>query len=423
MITRFVLKPGEDMSLRTLAAPASPLPYDIQFAETGEQDFDNTSGTFTNTVSVVLSGPVTAGKSRTIKGYTIHNPTTNAAATVIVQRSGGERFRVTLQSGDTMNERGIYDLNGALKTLGSAATTAVFTRTSTSSNTITNNVSRTFAYTNTPGIAWIVGMRLRAAQTTVPQTNWMEGIITAVSATSVTILVDATAGAGTINNWSIGITGSVTVTANTPSRSQTINANYNAVIGDNGSLLNVTTGGSTIDVTLPSASSVGNGFLLFLRKSDTGVGVARFMDGVTPLFTLSRQSDVAAVFSDGTNYVPLYGIDVPDVRSVPMVSNGVRTINTIANGVQTFHEITLDQFTGATTENNAIDISNPRTGDMWIFNVSRDATAATKTLHFPDAKFVRSYGASPQAIGINEKWDFIVRVVSPTELRVSTRKY
>lgn len=423
MITRLALKNGEQLTFRTLAAPASPLPFDIQFAETGVSSFDNSPGSFTNTVTVALAGPITAGKSRTIKGFTVHNPTSNAAATVIVERNGSERFRVTLQAGDTMNERGIFDLNGAHKTLGSAATTSVFTRTSTSSNTITNNVSRTFAYTNTPGIAWIVGMRLRAAQTTVPQTNWMEGIITAVSATSVTILVDQIGGSGTIANWSIGITGSITVTANTPSRSQTINANYTAVIGDNGSLMNVTTGVSTIDVTLPSASSVGNGFVLYLRKSDTGAGVARFLDGVTPLFTLSRQNDVAAVMSDGTAYIPLEGIEVSDVRTVTMVSNGVRQIDTLANGVQTVHEITLNQFTGASTENNAIDILNPRTGDIWIYNVSRDGTAATKTIHFPDAKFVRSWGASPQAIGINEKWDFIVRVISPTELRVSTRKY
>jgi hypothetical protein len=53
-------------------------------------------------------------------------------------------------------------------------------------------------------LGWFVGQRLRAANSS---TNWLEGPVTAVNGTSVTINSDLTGGSGTFTSWSIGIQG------------------------------------------------------------------------------------------------------------------------------------------------------------------------------------------------------------------------
>jgi len=76
---------------------------------------------------------------------------------------------------------------------------------STSSVTIGAG-SQTFAFASQSNLGWAVGTRLRAAYPTTP-TNYMEGLVTAVSAISVTINVDTVGGAGTFTSWNIGIAG------------------------------------------------------------------------------------------------------------------------------------------------------------------------------------------------------------------------
>lgn len=64
--------------------------------------------------------------------------------------------------------------------------------------------TRIFTFASTPLIGWVVGTRLRAS---FDASNWMEGEVTAVSSTSVTIDVDLIAGSGTRASWGITITG------------------------------------------------------------------------------------------------------------------------------------------------------------------------------------------------------------------------
>jgi len=81
------------------------------------------------------------------------------------------------------------------------------TRLSVSSNTIASFGSKTFAYTVTSSnIGWIGGQRLRVSYLG-NTSNWMEGIISSVSSTSVTIAIDLSSGSGTYSNWSISIAG------------------------------------------------------------------------------------------------------------------------------------------------------------------------------------------------------------------------
>lgn len=76
--------------------------------------------------------------------------------------------------------------------------------TSTSSNSIPANlntpVSRTFTYTSNPNLVWKPKQRLRASNSTYV---YVEGYITAVSATSVTIQLDNYNGSGTYSSWTI----------------------------------------------------------------------------------------------------------------------------------------------------------------------------------------------------------------------------
>ena len=80
---------------------------------------------------------------------------------------------------------------------------AVMARSSTTSNAIATG-SKTFAYTSTV-LGWAVGMRLKATGATA--TNWMSGIVTAFSATSVTINVDLVSGTGTFASWTLDLAG------------------------------------------------------------------------------------------------------------------------------------------------------------------------------------------------------------------------
>lgn len=76
----------------------------------------------------------------------------------------------------------------------------VAAHTSTTSNTIGNNVEKVFTLNATPVAGFIVGSRIRAFAAS--PTNFMEGVITFINGTSVTILVNEIGGSGTSASWS-----------------------------------------------------------------------------------------------------------------------------------------------------------------------------------------------------------------------------
>jgi len=86
------------------------------------------------------------------------------------------------------------------------------TFTSTTSNTMTVPASKTFAVTNTSNVL-IPGMKIRAARTAA-LTDYLEGIITSSSTTSITMYAETVAGSGTTSaNWTISIVGGSLVTS------------------------------------------------------------------------------------------------------------------------------------------------------------------------------------------------------------------
>jgi hypothetical protein len=65
---------------------------------------------------------------------------------------------------------------------------------------------KSFTYTTPTNVGWVVGSRLRAVDSSTPA-NFIEGWISAVSSTDVTIYSDVISGTGTIAAWDIAVTG------------------------------------------------------------------------------------------------------------------------------------------------------------------------------------------------------------------------
>jgi hypothetical protein len=138
-------------------------------------------------------------------------------------------------------------------------------------STINNSIgtgSKTFTYTASSNLGWLIGSRLRAAY---DKNNYMEGVITVVSNTSVTISVDNTVGSGTYISWNITTrtsttsnsigTGSKTFTYYIPSSNLgwLVNTRLRAAYDVSNYIEGVVTAVSSTSVTITSDNAVGSG--------------------------------------------------------------------------------------------------------------------------------------------------------------------
>jgi hypothetical protein len=88
----------------------------------------------------------------------------------------------------------------------------------------------------------------------------------------------------------------------------TLSANYTVQSGDSGKDFVVTT---AIDITLPSAATVGSGFSVRFKKSNVSAGVSivpdgsELIDGVTGTSILAKNYGYAEFVSDGSNWLVL----------------------------------------------------------------------------------------------------------------------
>jgi hypothetical protein len=83
-------------------------------------------------------------------------------------------------------------------------TGASYAATSTTSR---NLGTGSMSFTVQANLAIVVGSRMRAASNANPTTKWMEGVVTAYSGTSLTVLFDLFAGSGAVSDWNFSITG------------------------------------------------------------------------------------------------------------------------------------------------------------------------------------------------------------------------
>lgn len=80
-----------------------------------------------------------------------------------------------------------------------------YTATSVSSQAIASSGDKTF--TVAAGLAYTAGARVRAADAGAPTVNWMEGVVTSYSGTTLMFTADKSAGSGTLTNWTINVAG------------------------------------------------------------------------------------------------------------------------------------------------------------------------------------------------------------------------
>lgn len=111
----------------------------------------------------------------------------------------------------TNGTNGTNGSNGTNGTNGNDGFNADVTRISTASATLGNTGSKTLTYASSSNLGWSVGTRLRMFHDSV---NYMEGVITSVSSTSVTITADYNQGSGTYSSWTISIAGDLGTYAN-----------------------------------------------------------------------------------------------------------------------------------------------------------------------------------------------------------------
>lgn len=164
------------------------------------------------------------------------------------------------------------------------------------STVLTNSVSsvsidvssKTFTYASATNLGWMVGSRLRAANSS---TNWMEGVVTSVSATSVTILVDLTSGIGTFSSWNIALAGEkgqLTPRVQSVTSAATVTPNANS-----DDLVDITAQAVALTLAAPSGTPV-NGQVIEIRIKDNGVVRAITWNAIYRAFGLALPTSTTA---------------------------------------------------------------------------------------------------------------------------------
>lgn len=115
-------------------------------------------------------------------------------------------FTADLSSGAGTLSSWNINLAGERGATGSTGNTgASYAGTSTSSQAIGNSGTKTF--TTQAGLAYQVGTRIRAADASSPTVNWMEGVVTSYSSTTLAFTADKSLGSGTLTDWTLNVAG------------------------------------------------------------------------------------------------------------------------------------------------------------------------------------------------------------------------
>ena len=253
-------------------------------------------------------------------------------------------------------------------------------------STLIGTGSKTFTVTiPATSTAFTVGTRVRVAYAITPS-NFMEGVITAFTTTSMTVNVDAIGGSGTYANWTIsvagiagsngvtslaagtgislsGSTGAVTVTNTAPDQTVAIASGTgisvtgtypsftvtNTSPSSGGTVTSVTatapvasTGGTTPVISMPVATSSVNGYLSstdWTTFNNKGSGTVTSVSGTTGRITstggttpvIDLASGVATAGTTGSStLIPVVTIDTYGrVTSITTASNPQGTVTSV----------------------------------------------------------------------------------------------
>jgi hypothetical protein len=211
---------------------------------------------------------------------------------------------------------------------GSAGATGPSYNLTTSTQTITFGTgNRNFGNITNIG-AFVVGNRVRAASTTNPTTEWLEGVITGITASTpgavwyFSVLVDSFVGSGSVTRtWNIGIAGSVGATGATGatggfSSTQETYAptftsnNYTLITSDLGKMVRLNNGATAGTVTVNTSLGLTAGQsidLLHLTGNTLTVVASGVTVNATPGLKLRTTYSAASLFCVGTNDYVLIG--------------------------------------------------------------------------------------------------------------------
>ena len=289
----------------------------------------------------------------------------------------------------------------------------------TGSKTFTTNLSNI-------STAFTVGTRIRVAYVTTPA-NYMEGVITSFSGTTLVVNVDSIGGSGTYANWTIsvaGIQGSNGVTSITGTANQVIaSASTGAVtlslpqdiattssptfVGTNfsGTATSLSIGGNAATASkwatarnLAGNSVDGSANVAFTNKfivqgtTDTGLTGAQFLGALgTGLVKNTTSTGVLSIATSGTDYAPatsgsaiLYGNGSGGFSSVT-IGTGVSFTTGTLSATGSGGTVTSVGFTGGlitvatATTTPAFTVAGTSGGIPYFSSASTWATSAALT--------------------------------------------
>jgi hypothetical protein len=176
-----------------------------------------------------------------------------------------------------------------------------------SSSVAIGSGSRTFTLPTAANRGWVVGMRLRAA---FDGSNYVEGPITALTATSVTINVDNAVGSGTRTSWNLGIAGDRGATGSAGGTG-TAGAAATIAVGS------VTTGaaGTSVAITNSGTSSAAV-FNFTIPRGDTGATGSTGAAGAAATITVGTVTTGAAgssvsITNSGSSSAAVFNFTIP----------------------------------------------------------------------------------------------------------------
>ena len=236
-------------------------------------------------------------------------------------------------------------------------TSATSTLIATGSKTFTTNLSAT-------STAFTVGTRVRVAYSTTPA-NYMEGVITAFTGTTLTVLVDSLGGSGTFASWTISVAGI---------------QGSNGVTSFSGNSTGLTPSTATTGaISLGGTLNVANGGT---NLTSYTIGAIVYASAATTLASLADVATGNAIISGGVGVAPSYGkigLTTHVSGTLPIANGGTNSTATPTAGGAGYGTGTAHAYTAAGTSGNALisaGASAPAFGNLALGTANTNVSGA-----------------------------------------------